>query len=103
MFLPEKGRKSMPMHFGYEAHRYYGLGWRQPRSSHQMQQDPGYPLRWDRLKREAYSNGELYRLIDAAQRHGYGPREIVDACEADREGVVAEIRRRKTALDRSRR
>jgi hypothetical protein len=73
------------MYFGYQAHRYHGLGWRQPRSGRQMQQDPGYPLRWDRLKREAYSNGELYRLIDASQRHG-----------------VAEIRRRKVALDRSR-
>jgi hypothetical protein len=90
------------MHFGYQAHRHYGLGWRHPRSGRQMQQDPGYTLRWHHLKEEAHANCEIARLIDACQRHGYGPREIVDAVEADTEGVVAAIRRRKAALDRSR-
>lgn len=91
----------MPMYFGYRAHRAHGLGWRQPRSGSQMQQDPGYPLRWERLKREAYSNDELYRLIEACLQRGFRPRDIVDAFETDREGVVVEIRRRKAALDRS--
>jgi hypothetical protein len=93
----------MPMYFGYKAHRDHGLGWNPLRSGRQMQQDPGYALRWHHLKTEAGSNAEIARLIDAAQRHGYGPREIVDAFEADLEGVVAEIRCRKAALDRSRR
>jgi hypothetical protein len=89
------------MYFGYKAHRDHGLGWSRPRSGRRMQQDPGYALRWHELKTEADSNAEIARLIEAAQRRGYAPREIVEAFEADPEGVVAEIRRRKAALDHS--
>jgi hypothetical protein len=91
----------MPMYFGYRAHRHYGLGWIEPRSGKLMQADPGYPLRWDRIKREADANPEFQRRIDAALRHGFSSREIVDYVEADPEGVIAEIRRRKGAFDRS--
>lgn len=66
-----------------------------------MQEDPGYALRWHRLKEEAYSNRELGRPIQAAQDAGWTAREIVD--DADLDGDIAEIRRLKAALDRSRR
>lgn len=92
----------MPMYFGYQAHRDHGAPWRQPRSGSQMQQDSGYALRWERLKREAYDNPELARRIEAALQRGFGHRAIVDYVEADPQGAVAEIRRRKAALDRSR-
>jgi hypothetical protein len=92
----------MPMHFGYQAHRHYGFGWRQPRSGRQMQQDPGYALRWHKLKMEAETNGELAHLIDIAQRAGWICHTIVDVFEADLDGDIAEIRRRKAALDRFR-
>jgi hypothetical protein len=92
----------MPMYFGYQAHRDHGAPWRQPRSGRQMQQDPGYAARWDRRKREAHSNAELFRLMDAARGAGWTSREIVDVFDADLDGDIAEIRRRKAALDRSR-
>jgi hypothetical protein len=92
----------MPMYFGYQVHRHYGLGWNRPRSGKQMQQASGYALRWHRLKTEAGTNGEIARLIDACQRHGYGPREIVDAFDKDADGTVAVLRRRKAALVGSR-
>jgi hypothetical protein len=60
----------MPMYFGYKAHRDHGLGWSRPRTGRQMQQDPGYALRWHRLKAEAGYNAEMARLIDGAQRQG---------------------------------
>lgn len=91
----------MPMYFGYQAHREHGLGWRQLRSGRQMQQDPRYIARWHALKQEAEANGELRDLIYAAQRAGWTSREIVDVFDADLDGDIAEIRRRKAALDRS--
>lgn len=92
----------MPMYFGYQNHRDHGAPWRQPRSGRQMQQDPSYALRWHQIKEEAQANGELRSLIEAAQRVGWTSREIVDVFEADLDGDIARIRRRKAALDRSR-
>jgi hypothetical protein len=78
----------MPVYFGYQAHRDHGAPWRQRRSGRQMQQDPNYTVRWHYLKEEAHANGEMARLIDACQRLGYGPREIVDGPRAFCSGPV---------------
>jgi hypothetical protein len=86
------------MYFGYRAHREHGPGWNEPRSGRQMKRNPGYALRWHRLKAEAETNGEIERLIDARQRHGLEPPEIVDTFDKDADGTVAELRSRKAAL-----
>jgi hypothetical protein len=38
----------------------------------------------------------------APSDNGKGPHQIVDAFMADRKGIIADIRRRKAVLDRSR-
>jgi hypothetical protein len=51
---------------------------------------------------EAETNAELADLIDIAQRTGWTCHKIVDVFEADLDGDIAQIRRRKAALDRAR-
>jgi hypothetical protein len=72
-----------------------------PGSGQQMQADPGYAMRLYHIKAEAERTPELERLIRDAQDQGWSLHEIVDAIEADRDGTVALIRRRKAAPDRS--
>lgn len=90
----------MPMYFGYKAHHEHCVPWQQPRSGKQMQGDPGYALKWSKLKQEAEGSPELKRLIDALRdKERLSSEKIVQAIEGQSREKVVQIRRRQQAFE----